>query len=203
MNLEVVEYRGFIYYFVCSVNGKVYFGQTITSLERRKRRHFRHATFCSNGTNHFHRAIRKYGSDKFEMFEFIRLESDSKEKLKQKLDWVERYVIDKYQTREFGYNTAVGGEGSSGSVWTEESKRKLSRTIKGRTLSDEHKRKISESMKGKSPWIKGGKWSSSYKKKMSKARKGNKNPMFGKRHSEESKRKMSLSHKKVGGVVYY
>lgn len=132
------------------------------------------------------------------MFEFIRLESDSKEKLKQKLDWVERYVIDKYQTREFGYNTAVGGGGSTGSVWTEESRRKLSRTIKGRILSDEHKRKISESMKGKSPWIKGGKWSSSYKKKMSKARKGNKNPMFGKRHSEGSKRKMSLSHKKVG-----
>lgn len=197
MNLGNVH-RGFIYYFVCRINGKVYFGQTITSLKRRKRRHFRDSISKPDVINHFHAAIRKYGSENFDMYEFMRLEADSVEKLKQKLDWVEAYVISKYQTQKNGYNTAVGGGGSRGAVWSEESRKKLSNSIKGRKLTDEHRRKISEAMKGKVSWIKGKEWSFSYKKKMSEARKGEGNPMFGRKHSTESRNKMRLSHRKVG-----
>jgi len=68
---------------------------------------------------------------------------------------------------------------------TEETKRKISESLKGRKLSEEHKRKISELHKGK-------KHSEETKKKMSESMIG-KNK--GKKHSEETKKKMSESLK--------
>lgn len=48
-------------------------------------------------------------------------------------------------------NRTYGGDGSMGVVISEETRRNLSKAnwVKGRTLSEEHKRKISESKKGK------------------------------------------------------
>jgi len=90
-----------------------------------------------------------------------------------------------------------------GSHHSEESKQKISASLKdrkfseehrrkmrGRKLSEEHKRKISESRKGQ-------KCSEETKRKMSEARMGEKNPNYGKTHSEETRRKISFATKKA------
>ncbi len=89
-------------------------------------------------------------------------------------------------------NYTDGGEGTSGYIFTEETRKKMSEAKLGKTLSEEHKRKLSEANKGKT-------LSEEYRKKLSKSLKGKmvgkNHPMFGKTHSKESRRKMSESLK--------
>lgn len=77
----------------------------------------------------------------------------------------------------------------------EETKRKISESLKGRHLSEEHKRKLSEVHKGERGFWWGKCLSEEHKRKLSEAKRGKyageNNPHWGKRHSEESKRKMS------------
>lgn len=67
---------------------------------------------------------------------------------------------------------------------SEETRRKLSEALKGRTLSDEWKRKLSEANKGKT-------LSEEHKRKLSEAKKGKKRGPL----SEEHKRKISEARK--------
>lgn len=55
--------------------------------------------------------------------------------------------------------------------------------LHGLNMTDEHKRRISNSLKGRV-------FSKEWKRKMSEAQKGEKHPMYGKHHSEETKEKM-------------
>ena len=97
----------------------------------------------------------------------------------------EIYMIDVFGRKDLGtgilHNRTDGGEGSSGCIPSEETKRKLSEANKGRILSEETKRKIGEASKGKTV-------SEETKRKMSDANKG---------HivSEESRKKMSDAQK--------
>jgi len=114
----------------------------------------------------------------------------------------EIYMIDVFGRKDLGtgilHNKTSGGEGSSGAVRsdetrkkisvgmsgeknpqygvprTEESKKKQSETKKGVFLSEEHRRKISDGVKGKTH-------SEEHRRKNSEARKGELNPSFGKR----------------------
>ena len=69
---------------------------------------------------------------------------------------------------------------------SEEQRKKISESMKGRKLSEEHKTKLRESMKGINTWTKGSKASEETKKKLSKIRKGKKRKPF----SDETKAKM-------------
>lgn len=87
---------------------------------------------------------------------------------------------------------------------TEETKRKISESLKGRTFAPEHLKKISESLKGSSNprfgkpgFFKGKKHSKSSRQKMSKALSGVNNPNYGKPRSEKTKRKISESNKRT------
>ena len=62
-------------------------------------------------------------------------------------------------------------------------------------MSEETKRKLSESLKGRIVWNKGIPMSEETKRKLSEINKGRVPPNKGKHHSEESKKKMSESHK--------
>jgi len=101
-------------------------------------------------------------------------------------------------------NMSDGGEGQSGWKMSEETKKKKSIAMLGKTLgplSKETKKKISIAKTGKNG-KKGWKHSEKTLKKMSlkaKKRTGEKNSMFGKIHSEESKNKMSKNTKKLYG----
>jgi len=76
---------------------------------------------------------------------------------------------------------------------TEETKRKISKALKGKTRSEEHKKKISESKKGKKNPNYGKKYSLEYKQKMSKSLRGKNNYWFGKTLSEEHKIKLATA----------
>jgi hypothetical protein len=82
---------------------------------------------------------------------------------------------------------------------------KLSVYHSGKTYSDDFKKKISDSMKGRIPWNLGINHSEESKKKMSQSHTGKKNSEFhnkkiseskkGKIHSEETKKKIGESRK--------
>ena len=111
----------------------------------------------------------------------------------------EQYYIKLFKTLyPNGYNLTEGGDGC---VASEETRKKISVSLKGKTLSEEHRRKLSEAKKGRPSCMLGKKHSEETKRKMkgkhlseetrrklSESHKGNK-------HSEETKKKMSESHK--------
>jgi hypothetical protein len=117
----------------------------------------------------------------------------------------EVYMIAVFGRKDLGtgilHNRTDGGEGLSGAITSEETKRKLSEAAKGKNHLDETKRKISESNKGKtftekhkrkiSEAKKGKTFSEEHKKKLTEIKKGENNPMFGKTHNEETKKKLS------------
>ena len=117
-----------------------------------------------------------------------------------------------FSNNKYLTNFTWGGEGISGMHHSEESKKKMSESMKGKRFSEEHKRKMSEALKGRnSPFYgkhhseetkqmmseshKGIKLSEEHKLNISEAHKGEKNYMYGKHHSEETKRKISESKK--------
>ena len=87
----------------------------------------------------------------------------------------EKYYIKLYKTLwPYGYNLTEGGDGC---IASEETRKKISESLKGKTLSEEHRKKLSEIKKG--------------------LQSGEKHPMFGKHHSEEAKKKISESKKNI------
>lgn len=95
---------GIIYKAKNNINGNIYIGQTIQSLNSRISGHISNA--FTGSIYHFHRAIRKYGKDNF-MWEVID-EADTKEEL----DMMEKFwirVYDSYKGK--GYNETFGGVG--------------------------------------------------------------------------------------------
>lgn len=103
---------------------------------------------------------------------------------KNELNTAEQKLIgDLWKTDKYCLNMNGGGNGS----W-----KAACEYWKGRPHSEEHKRKMSESMKGKN---KGRQHSEEAKRNMSAGQKGKQSGMKGKHHTEESKRKLSESLK--------
>ena len=109
----------------------------------------------------------------------------------------EVYMIAMFGRKDLGtgilQNLTDGGEGGSGRVLSEETRRKLSDANRGKnhpnygkTFSEETRRKMSASKKN---------MSDETRKKMSEVKKGENHPFYGKTHSSETKRKMSEVHK--------
>jgi hypothetical protein len=118
----------------------------------------------------------------------------------------EIYMIFLYGRKDLGtgilHNMTNGGEGSSGAIRSEETKKKISEANKGKIFSEETKRKLSEAHKNPteetrikmSEANKGKIFSEETKKKISEALKGN-TYCLGRTLSEETKRKMSEAKK--------
>jgi group I intron endonuclease len=147
------------------VNDKVYIGKTVHSLERRKSQHLHELK--KNNNQYFKRALRKYGKENFE-WEVLTETDDEK-----KLNVLEKFYIAAYKKMTDVYNLTNGGEGVSGYIPTEEIRKK-----------------ISESLKGKYPI------SIENKIKLSKLNSGSNHPQYGKHRSEETKKKLSEAYKK-------
>ena len=133
------------------------------------------------GNEYFHRAVIKYGWNGFDH------EILSDGLTKEQAEETERAYIALYDStsREKGYNIELGG--NSTGKHSEETKRKISESQKGRKFTEEHRRNLSVSHKGKTI-------SQEQKLKISASLKGNKNTL-GYHHSAETKEKMRDSQK--------
>jgi group I intron endonuclease len=125
-----------IYKITCNINGKIYIGQTIGSLEKRWKRHTWVCTKRKN-TMAITNAIVKYGEENFTI-ERIDVASTIDE-----LNDKEIYYISHYNSLSpVGYNLSPGGGNFRIS---EESRKKISKANKGRKASPETIQKMRDS----------------------------------------------------------
>lgn len=181
------------------INKKCYIGKSEYSIEKRINEHYNRKS-----NSYFHHSLKKYGKDNFEWS--IIKECDNV----PLLNILETFMIMVHHTfvDEGGYNLTWGGEGCSGLIHTEETKKKISETHKGNTYwlgkhhTEESKKKISNNKIGTviteearqkiSKANTGKKRTEESKKKMSESMKGNQNSS-GYIQTEEHKRKISNS----------
>jgi len=184
---------GIIYKATNKVNGKIYIGQTIQSLDKRVYDHIYYA-LNERDDMYFHRAIRKYSEENF-IWEII-VECNSLEELNK----TEIEMIEKYDAFGNGYNLTDGGEGIVGHKHTEETRRKIGEAQEGekhhnygKHHSKKTKKKISESNMGEKNHNFGKHPTEETRRKMGEAQMGEKHYNYGKHRSKETKRKISES----------
>jgi group I intron endonuclease len=121
------------------VNGKVYIGQTVREFEIRKTQHI-YDTISNKDNSIFHKALLKYGQDKFQ-WEIIDNAETEEELNKKEIYWINFYNSYIRAKNSNGYNMTIGGEGMSGYKHSDESKEKISKVKKG---SKHHNAKLTE-----------------------------------------------------------
>lgn len=135
--------KGYIYLYTHKKSEseiKYYVGQTIHLV----RRQHEHRTSRSN--TYFDRAIKKYGYDSFDFTVLEEIDLPSKKEVKIKLDELEIYYINKYDSINNGYNIKPGGS-SNKSEFEEDALIKMSNAANKQWNSKEFKEKRSSDMK--------------------------------------------------------
>lgn len=183
-----------VYVHTCKDNGKRYVGCTT-----RVKPEYRWQEGRGYKTNkHFYSAILKHGWNNFE-HEAWELTSESE------MYYAEKYLIAYYHTTEseFGYNHSSGGEKSAlGCKHSEETRKKMSLSHKGKSLGEEHRKHLAEAngRKAKDPEFRKRvsetqkkKWSDpEYRERLSKAaKKRASDPEVLRKKSELQKKKWS------------
>ena len=159
-----------VYVHINKINGKRYYGITKQKVEYRW-----NSGKGYKKNEYFYRAINKYGWDNFTHIVIAKGLTEEEAK------WLEIELIREHDTTNFkyGYNQTNGGEGGNGYKWTEEQRKKMSESRKGKNTgknnpmygkkhSEESRKKMSEANKGRT-------FSEETRKKMSKASKGKNN----------------------------
>lgn len=135
---------GIIYKYT-SPSGKVYIGQTTNE------RHRRSTWFCSKykyAGVAINRARAKYGPENF-IYEVIHKEIFlNKKEATQKLDELETYYIQHYNSYKNGYNNTFGGSVGRGIVKSKESIEKQRKALLGRKQPKEEIERRRKSLKG-------------------------------------------------------
>lgn len=161
------------------IDGKKYIGQSVDL----KSRLYQHKTKLKNNKHpnrHLQFSVNKYGLENFKFYIIEECEIKF-------LDERERYYILLYKSddKSFGYNVEPGGSHSLKTM-SDETKLKISTSLKGREFTQEHKDKIGKANHERII-------SSETRHKMSAHHadvSGKNNPMFGKHHSEEVRGKI-------------
>lgn len=102
---------GLIYKVTNKQNNKIYIGQTINTLNRRRSSHYT-ATKRHYGNSVFHKTLEKYPKDNF-IWEIIEtIKTNDKQELQNKLNERECYYIKFYDSNNLdkGYNLTSGGD---------------------------------------------------------------------------------------------
>ena len=140
---------------------------------------------------HLWSAIQKYGWDSFE--HIILLQGI----IYEQASTIEKYLIDVYKTKDknFGYNMTDGGEGTLGWAPSEETKKKISESKKGKKMPDGFGDKLRKAWSENGHPMEGTHRLESTKEILSKKAKDRladptNHPMFGKNQSEETKEKI-------------
>ena len=196
-----------------SPSGKVYIGITGIDPVKRWKQGYSH-------NRHFSMAIKKYGWENISS-EIIARNLTQKDACEMEISLIKEYNS---ANRNYGYNISTGGEsGRLGVKASKESIEKMRAAKVGKKLTEEHKKKISESEKGKivsketreklriantgkkhteeakrklSKIATGRKVSEETKKKKSMMNSGKGNPFYGRKHTEDAKRKVSEKNSK-------
>lgn len=196
-------------------NKKQYVGITKFSIEERFLQHTRRGFILTE-------AIKKYGKEQFSI-QLI----EQNESIKKGYE-LEQYYIKEYGTKvPNGYNLTDGGDGLYGVVIGDEDRKRRSKVMKklhkekrtgmhGKKHTEETKKKMSETAKGKEkPWLMGKKKSDEIREKIRQANigrvlsketrkkisenhhnvSGENNPMYGKKHSEDTIEKIRQKQK--------
>jgi len=182
-----------IIYKATGPDDRVYIGQTVKTLKRRKSQHaFRTKKGDRRGA--FHIALLELGFSSFTWDQIDNAETAGELDAKEK-QWIAYYKAD---NPAFGYNIFEGG---SSPRQTQESRQKLSEATKGRKrlpFSEETRRKMSEANKGRKltpeqyqkmcKALKGRKLTSEHRQKISEGLKGTEK-------SAKTRQKISAGHK--------
>ena len=148
------------------INHKKYIGQSV-DIPNRWSHHKNELNSNMHFNDYLQKSWNKYGADNFSFYVLEYCAIDQ-------LDNLEVYYIDLYSTlnRDSGYNLTSGG--SFNKKYSDETRRKISDSLKGHKVSAESRVKISENHADFS---------------------GEKNGMYGRRHSESAKQKVGLANK--------
>jgi group I intron endonuclease len=160
-----------IIYRATGPGGKVYVGQTVKTLAKRKAGH-KYRAKKQDRRGAFQIALLDEGFSNFTWEQIDRAETPEELDRKEK-GWISRY---RSNDPEHGYNTFEGGMGAK---QTPESRRKLSEARKGKPNGREGKHHSLEA-----------------RRRISLAKKGKSNGLEGKHHTEETRRKISEAQKK-------
>ena len=183
---------GIIYCYFNPIEDKRYIGQTMNEKSRRSAFKTKelYCTSLKSGGNlsKFDQARKDYGIDTFIYSVLCKIEDDDEKQLKDRLNELEIYYIKKFDSFNNGYNSTEGG--LSGSL-SEETKSKISESLKGRPMSELTYQKLC---------LTGYIHTEESKKKIGDKAKERyqdltNHPMYGKHHTEESKQKISESRK--------
>lgn len=151
-----------IYIIKNTINNKCYIGKAIDVNDRMK--DHKYLLEDNKHTNkHLQASWNKYGAENFTFNLLEACDNLSSTELKEK----EKHYIKQYKSNnyQFGYNKTSGGEG--GSDFTEETKQRISQSLKGRKKKPSSQKTINRrnetrkeynvpgSMTGKEPWNKG------------------------------------------------
>ncbi|AFY49019.1 group I intron endonuclease [Nostoc sp. PCC 7524] len=172
-----------IYAIINKIDGKSYIGSATKSFNHRWYNHKYYLRLNKHHSPYLQRAWNKYGGDSFE---FKILEIIPKE------EWIyNKYVTDFEQiyldTYQPEYNICPTAGSKIGYKHSEETKKKIGNSNKGKTRSEEARKRFSESYKGKSPSL----------ETREKIRLAN----TGRIKSEEERKKLSIANSKKKWVV--
>ena len=170
-----------IYKIVNLINNKMYVGRA-SFIDKRKNEHFRLLKLNKHKNSYLQLSYNKYGKENF-IFEVI--EYCEKEKLISKEDyWCKKLNVN---DPKIGYNLAITHDSIGFYKHSDETKKKMSNSSKGKKKSKEAVEKMRISLKGR-------KFSEDHIRKIKDWYSKNPHPMI-KGHSQESKKKMSNSRK--------
>ena len=174
-----------IYKILNRTTGKFYVGSSSRSIEGRWIEHLSDLRRNSHYNPRLQRAWNKYGE---EDFDFIVLEEV---KDKKQVVVREQYYLDYYTcyNKKIGYNICPVANSTLGYIHKEETKRKISKALKGREISEETRNKMSKAVKKRPPV------SEETRRKMSEAHKGRVAWNLGVSTPEEVRKKISAANK--------
>ena len=191
-----------IYKITNKINGKVYIGKTEKTIEHRWAVHLRRAQNHQN--RYLYDAMNHYGYANFKIEEIEACES-SEELCLREIFWIDLF---KSQNKKYGYNMQRGGTGGAqphelmvmigkkaaearkrnGYKVSEETKRKISESHRGKKLPTEVREKVSKSLTAKNAL---GLVDHSHNPMIGKC--GSKHHFFGKLHTKEARLKIGLA----------
>jgi group I intron endonuclease len=189
----------FVYLTTNTITGKQYVGSHVTTKID--------DGYLGSGRPYLSNAIKKYGRENFERIILKKCDTLIEARL------LEEPFISKYNTlAPNGYNLSpTGGTGPFGGRHSEESKKKISESLKGkfkgRVFTEEWKEKLRNAKKDFVPWNVGKspyEWTEEMRKVASETRTGKNNNMYGKKvydvwidkYGEEKARELLKKYKK-------